>query len=394
VPGYIGADNLDASEIVQNQFLILLFLLILFLVTLLCPQPRSSFSSDALLKSLTLTKRNGATLALFGLGIFALELGAQLYAYGWSIGTWIAYSTGPRGVRGWSTSSIGGSDFLYAFLGNIFSACPFLLPLAIGSSKGLLRIFAACGLAMLLFMLFFDGSRTPVALTLLVLALVWQVRAPNFSTRIAGQFTLAVAFVAITAVMVSNRDKGYADVFANKQLSEIKYGQDDNYYQLLHIMQVADSKNSEHWNSGYFFAAVLLNPVPRYFWPGKPLLTQDFYGEWKVSWATVSYAGECVAMFGKGMGLVCALFFGFVYYHLLLWSYRCVSREFGVVVYLAMSFYIYMAQRSIHDLGTYVLSISTVLVLFMFFHFKRSSSSRMLVAPITCRNRMLSKRIE
>ncbi len=376
-PGYIGAEAISAEELFPNQLLIVFFLFILFLLTMLRSYDfASTYRSNDYLKSLRMSKQNANVLAVITLGIFALELGIQLYASNWLVQLWLSDSLGARGMRGWSTGAVGGDKFIYTFVSELFAACPLLFPLALGSAKGLARIVTICVFPVFLFMLVFDGSRTPFAVTLLICMLVWHTFAPSRIARVVGHLTLMGLLIAISAVMVSNRSVGYMHSIANKQLSNIKYSQDDNYFQLLHVIQVSDNKSADNWDVAYFSAAILFNPVPRYFWTDKPLLTPEFYGGWKRSWETVSFAGELVAMFGKWVGMVGALFVGLCYYQLLLWSYKRISCEFGLVLYLGMGFYVYMAQRSMHNLGMYLVFTVFLVIIFALFQSKKLFSSR------------------
>jgi hypothetical protein len=359
---------MDAQKLTKEHLLVLGVLFALFMATLLLPQPAFQTTYRGIATSLRLIKRNATILGAVGLGILGLELGKQLYSCEWSIGLWYEYSIGPRFFRPWLGGYIGGSDFILTFIGNIFFASSLILPLALVGTRGVMRTAVACGELITLFILFCNGSRTTVALTLLVLALLWQFFAPNGLARLAGHLVLAATLVVMTSVMVNYRQMGYASSLApDVERREIPYSQDDNYYRLIRIMYLADVGATPNWDAASFLTASFVNPIPRYYWPNKPLLTPEFFGDWKVSIVTVSYFGECIAMFGKWFGLACAFLFGLAYYQLLLRAYRLVTREFGVAAYLATCFYVYMAERSIQNVGMNAVFLMFVMGLYYWF---------------------------
>src|SRR5580704_13586025 len=199
IPDYLlDLQHADAGEINSDQILVLAFLSVLFGATLFLPRNAFKVSSSTVSKSLNLMKRNSRLLGAVALTILGLEVGKQLYACDWSVRIWYEYSTGPRFGRPWLGGYVGSDDFLFTLIGNLFFAPALFLPMALTGTKGLTRVVIACGELTTLFILVCNGSRTPVALTLLVIGLLWHFSAPNPTLRLAGHVLLVSALVVIT----------------------------------------------------------------------------------------------------------------------------------------------------------------------------------------------------
>jgi hypothetical protein len=375
VPAYVQSLRYsDAAGVAKDEMIVLGFLLALFAGTLLLPQVTFKNTTAVVTRSLKLTKSSASTLGAIGLLILGLEVGMQLYTCDWSPSVWFEYTIGPRFGRPWLGGYIGGTDFMFALIGNMFFASTLLLPLALAGTRGLMRLAVVCGEVIILFIFICNGSRTPVALTALVILLLWHFHAPNRAARITGHILIVSALVVVTAVMLAFRTQGYAASGARDgEPYEIKYAQDDNYYQVVRVMCLADEGNAANLNAATLLTSAVVNPIPRYFWPNKPLLGQDYFGDWKAFYVTISFVGECIAMFGKWLGLAVALMFGLVYYQLLVWAYKLITREFGVAAYLTTCFYVYMAERSIQNIG--MNAVILILVLSLYFWFQQQPSS-------------------
>jgi hypothetical protein len=379
----LSSANLSSPENLKYNLDIIGFLLVLFLLTMfITPRPATGRRAMSILRNIVCSPNYGVTIAALGLSILFVEFGLQLYSCEWQLGDWLAYSLGPRGGGPWQPGSVGGSDFIFALVGTIFSqTCPVLLPLAVGKTRGILRICTGIGVALLLFITITIGAREPVALTILLLLVVWHYRISSAFVKFIGEGLLLVSFVVVTAVMVTYRANGLRTIKYDAGDTTIRYSQDDNYFRLVHALQLADENLAPSWNANYFIAATLLNPVPRYFWPEKPLLSQDFYGAWKPYYVTISFVGECIAMFGTAVGLSAALLIGLVYYGALRWSYSHLGRQFGVVLYICAATYVYSAERSIQNLGIFAPFIGFILLLFFFLQ-RRSAVQWAVAVPI------------
>lgn len=366
VPDYLqSVQGMGVAELGGYHLLINSFLGVLFLVTMFATPSNKSIPMSLVKKSILLPEYKANLFFLGGFIILGAEVGKELYSCNWSFHSWLTYSLGPRFGRPWSGGYEGGSDFLLTFIGNIFNLTAILLPFAVFQTKGIRRVAASAGLVLTLWILACNGSRTPVAFTLLMVALLWYFMVANSTVRITGLLVLLVMFVALLSLMLAFRQNGFiSEDRENPQLSEVKYEQDDNYYQLISVLKVAEQGGTHNWDATTFLEACVVNPIPRYFWPGKPFLTPEYFGNWKLSYVTVSYIGECIAMFGKWLGLAAALLVGLVYYRVLLWASRLVAKESGLIVYLGFCFYIYTTQRSMQNIGMNGVFIMSILAFY------------------------------
>jgi hypothetical protein len=395
LPEYLQ-DSHGASQAGMGGYYLLIngFLFILFLVTMYLPQSRIRIPMSLVKKSLLLPEHKANLLLLAGLTILGAEVVKELYSCNWSLHSWFEFSIGPRFGRPWSGGYEGGSDFFFTFIGNLFHLAAILLPFAVFQTKGARRIAAIAGLVFMFGILICNGSRTPVALTLLMFALLWYFMVSNPTVRLTGLLALAFMFVAMMALMLAFRQNGFVAAGEEGQsafrqngfvaageedqnISKIKYKQDDNYYRLISVLKVAEDGQSPTWDAPLFLKASVMNPIPRYFWPGKPLLTEDFFGNWKLFYVTISYIGECIAMFGKWLGLACALLLGLVYYQVLVWASRLLTQELGLLTYLGCCFYIYMIQRSIQNIGMEAVFMIAILAFYYWF----GKPSKMIARP-------------
>jgi hypothetical protein len=106
----------------------------------------------------------------------------------------------------------------------------------------------------------------------------------------------------------------------------------------------------ERWSAIEFFYTVAVNPIPRFFWPGKPILLADFWGNYKAEWITISFLGELVAMFGVILGLVLSIVAALLVYFMLRRASTLISAPCGVIVYFSFVLYGYMILRSLFNI--------------------------------------------
>jgi hypothetical protein len=124
---------------------------------------------------------------------------------------------------------------------------------------------------------------------------------------------------------------------------------DDTHSRLIQAMYLVD-EHGIRWDAEHFFTQLILNFVPRYFWPERPVLDQAFFGEIKLDYVTISALGDLVASFGMTGGMLGFAVFCIVALGGLRWTYRIADRPFGIVAHLWVAFYVYSAMRSLHGL--------------------------------------------
>lgn len=285
-----------------------------------------------------------------GATTLVVQILLQLSKSGWSPLLWIHYLLGPRFDRPWAGSYIGGTEYIQTLVGNLFPSSGILLGYAsVFGPRNLRPPFTAMWLVHLL-ILVGDGSRTPMVLSLVCWGMFWWIARTGL-TRIVGVSASLAAAVFLIMVMIQFRQDGISKFASGGSDKKMEYRQDDNYFRLVHVILTDRDRTAPRWSAKTFIGAAVVNPIPRYFWPEKPLLEQSFYGDWKLFYVTITFVGECVAMFGEMAGLIAAFCAATLFYLCLEWIYPMVRRPGGLILYLASSFYLYSVMRSITNLG-------------------------------------------
>lgn len=285
------------------------------------------------------------------------EVLKRLAATGWQPAVAIDESLGPRGGRAWQSKLVyvGDESFLFALIGALLPFAGVVFAYALVFLKGWTRFWAGVGLLAVLALLLSSGDRTPLvfvlgSLVILVIHTRWSMWLR--SAMVAGILLLAAVSLS---VMYLYRGEGLSHLLAdgNNAAPPLVYHQDDSYYWALSAIDISD-RTSLRWDWEPFFGAALLNPIPRFFWPDKPLLLKSFWGQYKPYWITITYLGELAAMFGPwGAGLL-GIVFGVGLFLILGWSVKAVTRQWGLLFYLVMALYVYMVMRSLLNLTQFI----------------------------------------
>lgn len=356
-----NASNESLLEIhgIMSVFFVLLYATTFFYASYkdrLNKQPNISFKSYA----------SGAKLiGSFGVALLFTQLLRQLGSSDWSFDLWLHYLLGPRFGRPWMGAYIGGGEFFFTLLGNLFPIAGILLAYSTVFTKSNYKwLFFVCMLFQL-FILVGNGSRTPMALTCLCFGVFWWLSKKGIERYIGATLSLATVIFLIS-LMSQFRHEGISSMQSAADVTNIEYKQDDNYYRLMNVFLVENDGNVARWSAKHFIGSAIVNPIPRFFWPGKPLLEQSFYGEWKAFYVTITFVGEFIAMFGISMGITISLVVGFGFYCLLQTTYTCIKNQGGIIFYLGTAFYIYSVMRSITNLGMNMVFFTAIIALYLY----------------------------
>lgn len=375
-------------ELLKNyNYLIHGYLGSLFFLTLLAARQGPSLDFSRMKGSIVQFRKIAPNIGLFGLVILGAQFLRQLSASDWSMDAWLGFTFGARFGRPWMGQYVGGSEFIYTFLGALFPISGVALAFAVNFARQWFKLLFFGGLMFLLLMQVGDGARTPMALTVITFAGCWWVSRSGAARYIGATFAVSL-FILLVSLMARFRGEGLSTMDGMKDLSTIEYHQDDNYFRLLNTMLVAESGQDENWDASTFITAALVNPVPRFLWPAKPLLEQDFYGSWKWSHVTITYIGEWTAMFGISMGLFVSLVFACGVFALLQLAYKRFRKPGGLILYIGLVFYLYMVCRSIYNIGMFTIFITGVLLIYFYLSKKSASISK----PVA--SRMRPRRIQ
>jgi oligosaccharide repeat unit polymerase len=302
----------------------------------------------------------------FGFGILFLELYKRGSTVNWDMSQVWLQSLAARGLRDWDVLAYTG-NFIFALISMMLPLGATAMAYFVVSGTAFSRTVALPLYAIYIFVLLTDGSRTPLVISLVTLWVFWVVMRTSFTSRLIAT-VVAVALIAVsTSLAIQFRANGFIGVGIESGNVELIYHQDDNFYRTIGTMYYAENATEESWDPVEFYYTILVNPIPRAFWPGKPALGEDFFGDFKLWWTTIFYIGEFAAMFGPTGALLVSPVFSLFLYFILYRSARLLSKPFGIGAYALMCFYIYMCMRSMMSLTSfmYMPAFAVLLVLFM-----------------------------
>lgn len=347
--------GIPLESIMSHQLTILGIFSAILILAFFHHKPRTEYVVRQRTLNLSVTRTTQMLILLVILFIVGADVFKRLISVGGSISTVIEQSLGPRGLRDWDQAAYSGNF--------IFSILTILLPLSgIGAAylavvgRGMVRFLALLVLGLSLCLLVTNGSRTPVVM---VVGTFWfllflRIRSRTLKVFITGIMIVGVAM--LTSLMLQNRALGFnANSTSLRQdtSQSFVYHQDDSYYRAIKAMEVSD-RTTVRWDQTYFTLAIVTNPVPRSFWPGKPLLDQQFYGPYKLHYVTNLFIGEFAALGGFWGTLIGSILFGYILYRLLYSASRMISFPLGLPAYMIFSLYIYMCMRSMVNLTHFI----------------------------------------
>lgn len=156
----------------------------------------------------------------------------------------------------------------------------------------------AASMVMLLF-LAQGGGRRIILVIVGAALIVWIQAQPGMKIRkifIVG--VTSVALVYAMQIMLNTRGIGYMESLYSEPRYNNYLHVDDNFLRLAQIIQIVPSRRDYVYHQQVTFA--LVRPVPRVFWPGKPInagfdlpseigmkglsLSSSIIGEWYLSW--------------------------------------------------------------------------------------------------------------
>lgn len=365
---------ISPNDIYYYQYIILFILsLIVFLTSLISSKRlENQFQYLHLERIRNTGVRARRLILLIATLLLALEIWKRFGSVGWSIDEVITQSFSARGQRDWDISAYSG-NFL-------FSLVTILLPLAsvafaflFSIEKGVMRLFTLTLFGFVLLILITNGSRTPVALSFAAIA-IFLMQRPGWQGLVKRCTVVALTCVFMVnsfSIMLNYRSTGYLEkVYYNKSDSLFfAYHQDDSYYRAIYAYAHADHSN-ESWDPVLFIKTIAANPIPRVFWPEKPILTQEFYGRYKLDYVTNSFLGEIVAMAGVNLSIIFSIIIGCGIYLIIFNAQRFLLAPMGIAVYLIIALYTYMCLRSLLNVTHFIyLPIFAVIVSYLLKNF-------------------------
>lgn len=292
---------------------------------------------------------------VIGWFLIALELLKRVVACKGDLVLAVQASLAPRYQNPWSSArgALGDNTWYYTitmFLLPVGGIC-FALVAADDKKGTLVRLRSCLGLAVVFGLLITYGSRTYAAMPILFLILRYLLSRRS-SMRKLTMLTATTALLAVTfTFLVAYRSAGLGSVMDdNKEKQELKYHQDDSYYRLISAAYVSEYTGTKI-DPYPFFLVILCNPIPRVIWENKPALFNDYYGDFKDYYVTITFLGELIAMFGVPIGCAAGILALMLCYHIIEWGFRMVPMPLGTGNYLIMIIYSYLCMRSLINIS-------------------------------------------
>jgi oligosaccharide repeat unit polymerase len=349
---------IDENELTRYQLLVLALFLCIWMVTAYI-----ELKGNVLMASVADFFRSEPPswqvliLFLSGVALCAGEILKRLSFSDWSFEAAFINSIGPRGSAPWHSArgNLGDSNFMSSLLSAIFPFSTLVFAYLFVCCRGAIRVLSALAFLFATALLIFEGSRTFVVLACGALGL-FIASSPRFPRwlKISGVLTIAFGAAGIMSAMYTYRNVGFDQLLFTAQSDvEVTYHYDDSYYRALAALDISATTDSR-WDALEFFKTVVVNPIPRAIWPGKPALLAEFWGAYKEEYVTITFLGELFAMFGPIGGFLAAGISGVLIYLMLARFSRYATSSAGLISYLTLVLYTYMVMRSLQNLTQFV----------------------------------------
>lgn len=239
---------------------------------------------------------------------FALGMLNYLYAVNFDVPAMFSYLGANRWSAPWGRGQLGGwGSFIdqMPYFGYVLPSLTALLIVKRGLFKFESLFALGCTAIMLLF-LSQGGGRRIIGVTVGAAIIVWVQSQPGMQIKkLLGSLAAVIALLWSMQFMLNIRTQGYQSFVENG--SEYDYLHvDDNFLRLAQTIELIPAEHDYVYVQQVVFA--LIRPVPRVFWPGKPVdagfdlpamigmkgvsLSSSIIGEWYLSW------GFAAVMFG------------------------------------------------------------------------------------------------
>jgi oligosaccharide repeat unit polymerase len=242
------------------------------------------------------TFHSGSVL-LFVWLIFLAELLRRLYYVGWDLHELIGdMLQGRSGAVRYGRGQFGDERVFVEPIAIVARWLPVLVALFWAKNRDvLLRTIAAVPGVFILISAFFGGTRGELAMPLVGFFVVMLI---SSSERSARRYLVAAILVAclispLMDLMVQYRGVGWTKgVEVTEYISNpLSAKRDSNFEAFCDLVKVVpDHQPFMSATDLYFFMAI--TPIPRVLWPSKPYMSQEYLGDARPSYSSVSIVGD------------------------------------------------------------------------------------------------------
>lgn len=285
--------------------------------------------------------------------IFVAELLRRLAFVGFSLSTLVAETLKARsGPVAFGRGRFGDWRVFLEWLPRVFGMQPLFAGFAwdFAKTSKILKITLVVSSFLTFTALFFGGSRGALAQpAILLLSYRLLVSPPAKRWRWAvGAALVAVLLAPVMDLMVHYRGTGW-DLenldFRGVAVNPLKAKRDANFSAMAKLMTVIDREGGRDPLELYFF--MLISPIPRVLWPGKPYMSQEYLGETRAYYASVSCVGDMYIYGGMAHVLVGALVLAWVVKSMDLFFCFAAARREWLMVYVLLVWGPVVALRAV-----------------------------------------------
>jgi oligosaccharide repeat unit polymerase len=245
---------------------------------------------------------------VFGLVLFCFALGIAHYliSCGFDLELLVQSLGAPRFAAPWQMGRLGDwRTFQYhmTYFGQVVPTLTVVLAHQIGWQRGRTMVAVICTVIMLAF-LSSSGSRLEVGSVLGAAIATWLLLQPRITRRLTIGFTATLLVTLVwLQIMVTIRNQGLTRLLAGDEF-QANFSHlivDDNFYRLTQVLDVMPESYPHTYGGQIYY--VMVRPIPRVFWPEKPINSGfDFEAAIGIpgDWVGLSYtvAGEFYLDFG------------------------------------------------------------------------------------------------
>jgi oligosaccharide repeat unit polymerase len=323
----------------------------------------------------------------FGVAVLAFALGMLKFAIpcNFNVFEMFYYVGQSRWAAPWGRGALGGWDaFLdhMAYFGYLMPALTVILARRIGWLNGRTLLTVGMSLIMALF-LAQGGGRRIIGVIFGMAIILWVLSEHRLKPRqIAILAGVAAVLLAVMQTMLEYRNVGFSAIF-NEETGEPMESRDylhvdDNFYRFCQLIQFIPEQYPHVYHK--YFIWVFVRPIPRVFWPGKPM-DPGFDLPTALGLTGVTFSASVIGDLYMAAGMFGIALGGWFYGRLAGMASRLLTQSAtfgGYVIYAALMMALFAGVRTMLELvlvSYVVLAWVGLSRLFMALHARRSARS-------------------
>lgn len=380
--GVYAMDSVDSGEIAAGFVAIGVFVCMAWLGALRRPWSPPGF----VIKSVT---RDFTTNTYFGLAVLSFLIGMLKFAIpcNFDLVQMFSYAGQERWAAPWARGQLGGWD---AFLDHLqyFGYLLPVLTIILSRYVGWRDLRTLTCIAMSAIMNLFiaqSGSRRVLGVILGMALILWVLSQPRVRLKQFLVSMISVVALLITlqimleyrnvglGVLVGQRNETVSGINEKRAMFEEQYLRvDDNFYRLCQVIQLIPQSYPFVYHRYFFY--VLVRPIPRVFWPGKPV-DPGFDLPTALGVEGVSYSYSVIGELYMSLGFLGIAIGGWFYGRIAAMANGLLSRSNTITTLLVYSIIVmalFAGLRSVLDLLLVSYVVLAWVFLSRFFRTKRA----------------------